>query len=114
VSEARDSSGEFEPPRPVCRKKRTLSVDKIDRLVDGYRGGSTMKELTRQFGIHRVTVGLLVRRAGVPVRRASLDESLRPEIAHLRDEGWSYFRLGERYGVDPATVLRFHIKGSAS
>jgi IS30 family transposase len=114
VSEARDSSGEFAPPRPVCRKKRTLSAGEIDRLVEGYRSGSTMKELARQFGVHRVTVSLLVKRAGVPVRRASLDESLRPEIARLRDEGWSYSRPGDRYGVDPATVRRFHIKGSAS
>ncbi|MDR1294522.1 MAG: hypothetical protein LBK59_06130 [Bifidobacteriaceae bacterium] len=114
MSEARDRSGEFAPPRPVCRKERLLSIDEIDRLVEGYRGGSTTKELARQFGVHRVTVSLLVKRAGGPVRRASLDESLRPEIARLRDDAWSYSRRGERYGVDPATVRRFHIKGSAS
>jgi transposase-like protein len=81
VSEARDSSDEFAPPRPDCRKKRTLSAEEIDRLVEGYPGGSTIKELARQFGVHRVTFSLLVKRAGVPARRAGLGESLRPEFA---------------------------------
>jgi IS30 family transposase len=114
VSEARDSSGEFAPPRPVCGKKRTLTAEQVEQLVEGYRNGATMKELGRQLGVHRVTVSVLVKRAEVPVRNVSLDESQRPEIARLRDEGWTYFRLGERDGVDPATVRRFHIKDPAS
>ncbi len=109
ASEARDSSDEFAAPRLVCRKQRLLSADDAVRLVDGYRDGKTVYELGREFGIHRVTVSAHLKRAGVPMRRLGLDESLRAEITRLRDEGWSYARLGERYNVDPATVRRFHL-----
>jgi hypothetical protein len=111
VSEARDSSGEFAPPRPVVRRRRTLKPDEIVRLIKGYGDGTTVYELGREFGIHRTTASVILKRNGSVIRRRGLDESLRPEITRLREEGWSYYRLGPRFGVAPATVKRFLLTG---
>jgi DNA-directed RNA polymerase specialized sigma24 family protein len=114
VSEERDTFTEFAPPKPVCRKKRTLSAKEKDNLVEGYRNGKTARELGLEFGVHRRTATVHLKQAGVTMRMQGLDESARPEIARLRDGGWSYARLGERCGVDAATVRRFYLREAQS
>jgi IS30 family transposase len=112
VSETRDGSDEYAPPRPVVRKRRMLKQDEIARLVEGYQDGKTVYELGREFGVHRTTVSVILKRNGAVIRRQGLDQSLRTELVRLRQEGWSYYRLGPRFGVDPATVKRFLLAGS--
>jgi IS30 family transposase len=107
VSKERDGLGEYAPPRPQVRQRRMLKEDEIARLIEGYKDGGTVYELGREFGVHRATVSVLLKRNGVALRMRGLDESLRPEIIRLREEGWSYYRLGPRFGVDPATVKHF-------
>jgi DNA invertase Pin-like site-specific DNA recombinase len=97
---------------PQVRQRRMLKEDEIARLIEGYTDGRTVYELGREFGIHRTTVSVILKRNGVALRTRGLDESLRPQIARLREEGWSYCRLGPHFGVDPATVKRFLLAGS--
>ena len=106
-----DGGGKFAAPRPVCRKARRLTPDEVDLLITGYQSGKTVYQLGTEFGIHRVTVGKLLKRSGVAMRMTGLDESDRDEITRLRNDGWSYARLGARFGVDPATVRRFLLSG---
>jgi hypothetical protein len=47
-------------------------------------------EVSGEFGVHRVTVGVILKRNGVENQRRGLDESQRAEVARLRDEGMSY------------------------
>jgi IS30 family transposase len=110
VSKGRDSSGEFDPPRPEVRKRRVLKVEEIAHLIEGYRNGGTVYQLAAQFGVHRITVGVILKRNGVEIRRRGLDESQRAEVARLRGEGMSYARIGERLGVDASTVRRLHVR----
>jgi IS30 family transposase len=98
-------------PKPVRRKVRQLSQDEVDRLVEEYKNGKTVYELGAEFSIHRTTVSRILERHDVTMRRLVLNESQRDEVARLRAEGWSYNRLGERFGVDPATVRRSMHRG---
>ena len=57
--------GVFAPPKGFRRQVKRLSGDEVVRLVDAYRSGRTVYELGREFGIHRTTVGAILRRKGV-------------------------------------------------
>jgi len=106
-----DGRSKFAAPGPAYREVRRLSEQELDRLIAGYRGGRTVYELGREFGIHRVTVSNILKRHDVPMRFQGLSETQRTEIARLRDQGWTYDRLGRRFGVDGCTVRRFLARG---
>ena len=99
-----------------CRRRshKVLSGTEVERLAAEYLSGKTVYELGREFGIHRTTVGIILKRHGVKMRRQGIDASLRAEIIQLRQDGWSYARLGERYGVDPSTISNFLRRDTAS
>ncbi|MDR2975002.1 MAG: helix-turn-helix domain-containing protein [Propionibacteriaceae bacterium] len=107
--EAGDLERWVESQQSRQRQFRRLSEAQIAEMVEAYRGGQTVYQLAEVFGIARQTVGIILGRQGVVTRR-SLAESQRAEIARLREDGWSYVRLGERFGVDPGTVRRFHLQ----
>jgi DNA-binding CsgD family transcriptional regulator len=91
--------------RPVRRRQRRLRLHEIEALVAAYRGGMTMNDLARTFGVHRLTVSAHLRQHAVPIRRRGLDQKDVPEAARLYEAGWSSLRLGEKFGVSPDTVL---------
>jgi len=52
--------------QPVRHKQcRRLTEAQIAELVEQYRSGLTVYELAEVFGIHRTTVGIILRRHGV-------------------------------------------------
>ena len=110
-STIRDGVGEFAPPAGFRRHIKVLNDDEIARLIEAYQSGKTVYELGRKFGIHRTTVGIILRRHGVSTVRRALAEDQRAEVARLRGEGWSYARLGERFGVHATTVRSFLLRG---
>jgi len=67
-------------------------------------------ELGREFGIHRTTVGIILKRQGVRMRMQGLSEEHRNEMIALRGQGWSFTRLGERFGVNASTVRNFLVR----
>ncbi|MDR0593577.1 MAG: helix-turn-helix domain-containing protein [Bifidobacteriaceae bacterium] len=80
------------------------------RLIEGYLSGKTVYELAAEFGVTRQTVTGHLKRRGVAMRLKGIAESDRAEVARLRGEGMSYARIGEKLGVDPSTVQRFHVR----
>ena len=94
------------PHRQLVR----LTQAQIDRLLEGYESGKTVYELGAQFGIHRTAASRYVKQRGVVMRRQGVDESYRGEILRLREQGWSFTRLGERFGVDPGTIRNFLLR----
>jgi len=64
-----------------------LKGAETERLAEAYLSGKTVYELGREFGIHRTTVGIILKRHGVPMRMRGLDEALRVEVTRLHDEG---------------------------
>ena len=74
-------------------------------MVEGYEAGSSVYTLGSEFGIHRVTVAAILRRRGVPLRRAGLNSDQVEEAAHLYLElRWSLARIGEQMAVAARTV----------
>jgi DNA-directed RNA polymerase specialized sigma24 family protein len=90
---------------------RRLNPAQIDLLTQRYLAGRTVYELGAEFGIARQTVSLVLKRNGVPMRMQGLREEQRGEVTALRDQGWSYARLGEQFKVDPWTVRNFLVRG---
>jgi len=91
---------EFAAPRPNARTMKRLNPAQIDLLIERYLAGRTVYELGAEFGIARQTVSLVLKRNGVLMRMQELREDQRDEVTALRDQGWSYARLGERFKVD--------------
>ncbi|MCL1837961.1 MAG: helix-turn-helix domain-containing protein [Propionibacteriaceae bacterium] len=89
------------------RQVRRLSEVQIEQMVEAYRSGKTVYQLAEVFGIHRITVGIILKRHGVVMRGQGLAESQRAEVLRLRADGMSYARIGERFGVGANTVVRF-------
>ncbi|WP_245267020.1 helix-turn-helix domain-containing protein [Saccharomonospora piscinae] len=75
------------------------------KLIEGYEAGATIYELGDQFGISRQTVGKILKRQGVTMRRQGLTAGQVDEVLQLYEAGWSLARIGERMAVDPTTVL---------
>jgi len=107
------SVSEFAPPRPNAETVRRLNLAQVDLLVAGYRKGKTVYELAADFGIARQTVSLILKRNGVPMRMQGLRDDQRTEVAELRAQGWSYARLGTRFGVNASTARAFLLRGAA-
>jgi DNA-directed RNA polymerase specialized sigma24 family protein len=93
--------------RPASRQTQTrLDPYQSNALAMAYRGGKTIKELACIFGVHRVTVGSLLRRHGVEPHEIGLTDMEVAEACRLYPDGWSLARLAERYDVDDMTVRR--------
>lgn len=100
-----DQPVEPSPDRPKPGRARQLNKEQVQRLIKGYQAGATVYELGDLFGINRQTVGKILKREGVRMRRQGLTSEQVDEAARLYDAGWSLARIGERMGVDPTTVL---------
>jgi DNA-binding transcriptional regulator LsrR (DeoR family) len=83
-----------------------LKPTQVEALGAGYEAGKTMKQLAVEFNINRLTVSRHLRRAGVQIRVAGLDETKLVEASHLYESGWSSGRLAEHYDVSADTVLK--------
>lgn len=108
VSRASDSSTSDVggPDRSPRRAQRRLEPAEVDRLVDQYRSGATVRELAAEFSVGRTTVSAHLERRGLPRRYNRLGGDALAEAGCLYGDGWSLAMLGERYGVDPGTVRR--------
>jgi hypothetical protein len=86
-------------------RARQLDDEQTRQLIEGYQAGATVYELGEQFKISRQTVGKILKREGVKMRRRRLTTGQVDEAVQLYKTGWSLARIGERMGVDPTTVL---------
>ncbi|MGF6882853.1 hypothetical protein ABIA39_001795 [Nocardia sp. GAS34] len=64
-----------------------------------------MYRLGARFGIERRTVGEILHRHEVSMRRRGLSPEQADDAIHLYNLGWSLARVGRHLGVDPTTVL---------
>jgi DNA-directed RNA polymerase specialized sigma24 family protein len=101
-----------EGPKRSKQHHRRLGPTEVTQLIKAYGEQASVKELAQSIGIHRVTVTALLRRHRVELRLAGLEPEEIQAAARLHSEGWSLARLGEKFGVDPATVWRALRKAS--
>lgn len=89
----------------IQRQVRLSEAD-IIKLVDDYRSGLTVMELSRRYGIHRTTVMDHLRRKGVPKQGPKLTREQIAQAKYLRNLGMSYQKIGKIFGVDTETIRR--------
>jgi hypothetical protein len=90
-----------------------LDASATAELIDAYRAGARIKDLARQFDVHRTTVPSLLARHGVELRPVGLSPDQVSDAARLYRDGWSLARLGEKFGVDDMTVRRYLLLAGA-
>ncbi|WGL54235.1 hypothetical protein P5P86_18165 [Nocardioides sp. BP30] len=89
------------PPKRAFR----FTADQRQAVVAAYEAGATMSSLAQQYGVKRDTIGKLLRREGVSIRRprritaAQVDEAVRLYVA-----GWSAARIADHLKFDQATI----------
>ncbi|GAA1549176.1 hypothetical protein GCM10009788_58800 [Nocardioides humi] len=88
--------------RPAARfkRQRRLNQDQVASLVADYQGGMTIKALTVKYNVRHETVSRWLAVNGVAVRPApaGMPCGKLVEARALREAGWTWKRLGERYG----------------
>lgn len=87
----------------IQRQVRLGEAD-IIKLVDDYRSGLTVMELSRRYSIHRTTVMDHLRRKGVPKQCPKLTREQIAQAKYLRNMGMSYQKIGAVFGVDAQTI----------
>ncbi|MFQ6396614.1 hypothetical protein ACLMAJ_24495 [Nocardia sp. KC 131] len=87
------------------RRARRLDQDQVRVLIQGYIAGATTYELGDRFGIDHRTVGAILHRHNIPMRRRGLSPGHVDEAIDLYNRGWSLVRVARNLAVDPVTVL---------
>lgn len=99
------------PVRSARQQQTRLSPGEVAELVDAYQAGASMASLAARWSLHRETVALHLRRAGVEPRKPGLPAVALAEVIRLYAAGWSLARLGDRFGCDAETI-RSHIRAA--
>ena len=81
-------------------------MTEITNLIKKYEQQASVKDLAKQFGIHRLTVTAHLQRHGVKLHQNGLAPDEVQAAARLYRQGWSLMKLGAKYGVDSTTVWR--------
>lgn len=107
-----DQRGDITPIRddrgPVVREiaipQTFLKDAEVDRLVDDYLAGSTVRELAQKYEIHRGTVSRHLTNRGVARRLPGLDVEDAAEAVKLCRGGSSMRSISRTLGVDRKVV----------
>jgi lambda repressor-like predicted transcriptional regulator len=90
--------------RPPKQAQTRLDRGAVAQLVAAYQAGGRVKQLARQFGIHRLTVTNILQREGVTLRPRGIHPHDLPEAIRLYGDGWALIRLAVKFDVSPSTV----------
>ena len=98
-----DTTGASQP-RTARQHQRRLSAEEVETLVAAYESGTSIKDLTTAYGLHRKTVVRHLDRALVIRRATPLAQINVEKLAQLYAQGWSLKQIGDRFGVRPTSV----------
>ncbi len=105
TSEASSSASRELPPRPY-RRLRRLESDKVVQLVESYRAGRTVHELSDEFGIHRDTVSAALERAGIDRRYHQQVPVDLDRADQLGARGLSITETAKALGIGRTTLVK--------
>ncbi len=71
-----------------------------------YEQGEDITVLARRYGISENGVLAHLERSGLPRRHGKVTDEEVEEMALLREAGWTYRRIGEKYGLTRRSVSR--------
>ena len=98
-------------PREYVRQLRLPDERQVE-LVEAYLAGAGTEELAAAFDLHRATVNKLLRKAGVLRPTKKLTPADAAEAVRLREAGWLYREIAERFDVDTETARRYVLRPS--
>jgi lambda repressor-like predicted transcriptional regulator len=98
------SNGRTGPDPRARRQQRRLTAAEAVAVAREYRAGADMRELARQFGVHRTTISGSLTKLAIPRREVGLLPDDVPEAAKLYRAGWSLAKLSAKYGCTDNTV----------
>lgn len=86
---------------------RRLTVEEVDRLVAAHAAGATAGALGREFGVHRSTVVLHLRRRGVPAAvQPRMGDDEVAEAARLCEAGLTMAEVSATLGWSATAIRR--------
>lgn len=93
-----------EPRKPRMRQHR-LNEAQVAALVADYQSGMSTGELARKYVVDTETAARWLKLHGVfrAHKPGMLDDQM-AEVRALRDAGWTYTKIGARYGCSRTTV----------
>ena len=94
--------------RPRRREAgRRLTLGAVDQLVEAHAAGATAGVLGREFGVHRSTVVLHLRRRGVPpVTQPRMSQAEIAEAARLWESGLTLAEVSATLGWSATAIRR--------
>lgn len=98
----RDARGSL--VRRIETAQTFLTPSEVDRLVEDYDVGMSVRGLAKKYGIHRATVSAHLSRRNTPRRRPGLDVDERAEAVRLFRAGVSMRAISRRLGVSRTPV----------
>ncbi|WP_191305360.1 hypothetical protein [Lentzea cavernae] len=102
-SDAPNGAGPTVSPRAL-KTLRKLKPAEIDELVEQYRAGSSVYQLAKQYGFHRITIGKHLRSRGIDTTAPALTHEQVREAAQLYADGWSCKKIAKNFGTGAETV----------
>lgn len=89
---------------------RYVDID-IDTAMELYKSGRTLTDIGKKFGCSYMTVKRRLKSAGVAIRkrapRGSMPSSMQQLVHEYVVLGMSTYELGEKYGVNHATISKW-------
>ncbi|MFI9387539.1 helix-turn-helix domain-containing protein [Kutzneria sp. NPDC052558] len=76
------------------------------QVIADYQAGTTVYELSDQFGIDRKTVSRILQRHNIPMRRTGLTAEQVDQAVRLHENGWSTAQIAEHLDTTQRTVQR--------
>jgi transposase len=85
---------------------RQVGEETVGLIVELYGQGVRIVEIGKRVGFGHRRVRQVLTDAGVQIhpRGRRPAEGRRDEVVRLRDQGWSYARIGRHLGVSPSTL----------
>jgi hypothetical protein len=76
-----------------------LTPEQVTELLVGYQAGTSVNTLAKQFGIHRLTVSQIAKRAGIKPRWSPTTPAQHKHAAALYAEGHSLSQVAAKVGI---------------
>lgn len=101
------SSSATKPTGPAPRRiNRRLRPEVAREMVQLHRSGHTVKEIAQQFGFHRETVAIHLKRAGLTLRTSLQDEAFCPRVRQTYQTIGTVKGTAQQLGVSKDTVRK--------
>lgn len=90
--------------------RRTISAEVKRQMIEQYRQGVNLHQLSRQFGFARASIRRVLLKAGLTIEQITrphkLNDQQKDDVAKAYENGESAQSISEHYGISSSTVHR--------